>query len=233
MTRPIIGITVDIENDGFLSSPHAYFSSVEKAGGLPLVIPFCEDEETIKGYVEICDGFLFSGGNDIAPERYGEVQSEKCGETAPLRDDLEFRLLDEILKTEKPILAICRGLQFINVAFGGTLIQDLPSELPHCITHRQTEPKFSHSHSVNLLEGTPLFDLLKSKRIAANSFHHQAIKLLGNDLAVMAKADDGIVEAVYYTKDRYIRAYQWHPERLFQIDENAQAIFKDFIKVCK
>ena len=232
MTRPVIGITVDIENDGFLSSPHAYFSSVERSGGLPIVIPFCENEDTVRRFVELCDGFLLSGGHDISPERYGEVRSEKCGETAPLRDDLEFRLFNEIIKTNKPILAVCRGLQFINVAFGGTLCQDIPSELPHCITHRQTEPKFSHSHRVNVLEGTPLFELVQSKRIAANSFHHQAIKTLGKDLAVMAKADDGIVEAIYSLNERYVRAYQWHPERLYDIDENARAIFDDFIKRC-
>ena len=233
MTRPIIGITVDIENDGFISSPHAYFSSVEKAGGLPLVIPFYESDSAIDELVELCDGFLFSGGNDIAPERYGESPCEQCGEVAPLRDELEFKLLEKILKTEKPILAVCRGAQFINVAFGGTLIQDLPTQLPSSVSHLQTEPKFSHSHSVNVIEGTPLFDLVKKTRIPANSFHHQAIKTLADRLQVMATADDGVIEAVWHTEKRYIRAYQWHPERLFQIDENAQAIFKDFIKVCK
>ena len=233
MTRPIIGITVDIENDGFLSSPHSYFSSVEKSGGLPLIIPFLENDDTIDRLVALCDGFLFSGGNDIAPERYGENKIEQCGEIAPLRDELEFKLLDKLLKTEKPILAVCRGAQLINVAFGGTLIQDIPTESPSSVSHRQTEPKFSHSHSVNVKEGTPLFDLVKKTRIPANSFHHQAIKTLADGLQVMATADDGVIEAVWHTEKRYIRAYQWHPERLFDIDQNSVAIFEDFIKSCK
>ena len=230
--RAVIGITVDIENDGFLSTPAAYMSAVEKAGGIPIILPYCENADTLSHYVELCDGILFSGGKDISPERYGEKISENCGELALMRDDLEFRLLDEVLKTDKPILAICRGMQFINVAFGGTLYQDIPSEIPSDVAHRQTEPKFSHSHSVNVVEGTPLQSLVGSARIPANSFHHQAVKRIADGFKIMATADDGIYEAMYYTGNRYIRAYQWHPERLFDIDESARAIFYDFIKTC-
>ena len=233
MNRPLIGITVDIEDDRFLSTPAAYMTAVERAGGVPLILPFCENEETIARYVELCDGFLFSGGKDIDPARYGEERSQNCGELAPIRDDLEFRLLDAVMKTDKPILAICRGMQFINVAFGGTLIQDIPTELDTDISHRQTEPKFDFSHSVNVLEGTPLCDLAGCGRIRANSFHHQSVKRMADGFELMAEADDGIAEAMYFKGERYIRAYQWHPERLFEIDGNARAIFSDFINECE
>ena len=233
MKRALIGITVDIEDDRFLSTPAAYMTAVERAGGVPLILPFCEDEETIKHYVELCDGFLFSGGNDIDPARYGEERSQNCGELALLRDDLEFRLLDEIMKTNKPILAICRGMQFINVAFGGTLIQDIHTEISTDISHRQIEPKFDFSHSVNVIEGTPLYDMVGCGRIPANSFHHQAVKRMAEGFELMAVADDGIAEAMYFKGERYIRAYQWHPERLFEIDGNARVIFSDFIKMCR
>jgi len=230
--RPIIGITVDVEDDLFVSSPGAYMSVVEAAGGLPIIIPYYENDDTIKELVDLCDGFLFSGGNDISPERYGEETLPVCGEMALKRDDLEFRMLDEILKTDKPILAVCRGAQFINVAFGGTLYQDISSQLKTELRHKQSEPKFAHSHSVNIRKGTPLYSLMGCDRIAANSFHHQAIKDIGEGLEVMAESDDGIVEALYYTGGRYIRAYQWHPERLCAIDEHQRRLFSDFINAC-
>lgn len=231
--KSVIGITVDLGDDRTVSTPGAYMTAIEKAGGIPIIIPYCEKIDTIKAFAEICDGFVFSGGVDIDPSRYGEERSEACGRAELLRDELEFCLFDEIIKTKKPLLAICRGCQFINVAFGGTLWQDIPSSLSTDINHRQTEPKFSHSHSVNIKDSSILHSIMGCNRIKANSFHHQAIKVLGKDLEVVATSDDGIIEAVYYTGEQYIRGYQWHPERLCDTDEYHQRIFDDFVKHCK
>ena len=118
------------------------------------------------------------------------------------------------------------------MALGGTLYQDIPSELCVSISHRQSEPRFSPSHQVNVLTDTPLGDLMGKACITANSFHHQCIKALGNGLSVMATADDGIIEAVYSTEDRYLRAYQWHPERLYVSNSLNRSLFDDFIEAC-
>lgn len=115
------------------------------------------------------------------------------------------------------------------MALGGTLYQDIPSEIKTTLPHRQTEPKDAPSHEVQLLDGAPLKALTGKNRIPANSFHHQAIKRLGEGLRVMAVADDGVIEAVYHTGDRYLRAYQWHPERLYDSDEDNRLLFDDFI----
>lgn len=231
--KPIVGITVDIGDDRSLSTPGAYMNAIERAGGVPLIIPYCENDDVLEDIVKLCDGILFSGGVDIAPTRYGEEAIASCGKPELLRDELEFSLFDKIISSKKPLLAICRGCQFINAAFGGTLYQDIPSQLPSDIHHRQLEPKFSHSHSVNIMKNSLLFDIIGCEKIKANSFHHQAIKKLGDGLEVVATSDDGIIEAVFFTGEQYIRGYQWHPERLCDIDEYHQKIFDDFVKHCK
>ncbi len=231
--KPIIGITVDIGDDRSLGTPGAYMTAVERANGIPIIIPYCEGEDVLDGIIDLCDGFLFSGGADIDPSRYGETADPLCGKPELLRDELEFRLFEKIKKSKKPLLAICRGCQFVNVAFGGTLLQDIPSQLSTETHHRQLEPKFSHSHSVNIKENSFLFDIVGCSKIKANSFHHQAIKRLGDELEVVATSDDGVIEAIYYTGEQYIRGYQWHPERICDIDEYHQRIFDDFVKKCK
>ena len=230
--RPIIGILAEVEDTGYSGVKNAYINSIENAGGLPLLLPFIKRDGAVESFVSLCDGFLFTGGADIDPTRYGEETIPLCGELQKMRDDLEFRVLEEVVKTKKPIMAICRGCQLVNVFFGGSLYQDIPSQLSADVVHKQTEEEFSPSHSVNVKEGTPLFDLVKKKKITANSFHHQAIKRIGKGLYVMAVADDGIIEAVYYEGDRYIRAYQWHPERLTEKDRDNRLIFEDFISAC-
>jgi len=231
--KPIIGISSSIDDDGTVTMLCPYGSSIEKAGGIPILLPYVEDCSVLEKYVEMCDGFLFSGGFDIAPSRYGEATKETCGKLQPMRDKLEFTIFEKIIKTDKPIMGICRGFQFINVALGGTLIQDIPSEAPSEINHTQTEPRFTPSHEVRVLADTPLYSLVGKDRMVANSFHHQAIKTLGRGLKVMAMADDGIVEAIYSTGERYIRAYQWHPERLYKINEDNLTLFSDFIRACR
>ena len=129
-------------------------------------------------------------------------------------------------------MGICRGIQLINVALGGTLYQDIATECPSEISHQQSEPKTLPSHEVKIISDTPLMELICKKRMIANSFHHQAIKALGEGLLVTAYSRDGIIEAIYYNGESYIRGYQWHPELLYTNAEN-KAIFDNFIKYCK
>ncbi len=231
--KPIIGIVTDIDNNLVTAVPDAYNHAIEQAGGTPIVLPYVRDEQTLAEFVAFCDGFLFSGGADIDPRRYGEEVKETCGGIEPYRDAMEFLLFQNVMGASKPILAICRGIQLVNAALGGTLYQDIPSEYDTSIAHRQTEPKFSPSHEVNVLADTPLYGLVNTDRIRANSFHHQAVKTLASGLQVMATADDGIIEAVWAPDHGYLRAYQWHPERLFESEESNRLIFEDFIGACR
>lgn len=230
---PIIGHLAAVDNEATTSIFHSYVHAIQVSGGVPLLLPYTESEAVIRRFVVLCDGLFFTGGMDIAPARYGEEASERCDETQPLRDALEFAVLREVLPTGKPLLGICRGAQLLNVALGGTLYQDLPSERPSTIAHRQTEGKFDFSHDIIVSPDTPLHRLLGASRIRGNSFHHQAVKAPGHGLRVMAEAEDGTIEGFWSVDHPYLRAYQWHPERLYDKDENSRALFSDFISACK
>lgn len=231
--KPIIGILAEVDADFNTRVQPPYIKAIELAGGLPVLLPYVEDSKVIEQFVELCDGFFFTGGADVDPRRYGEQPKATCGDIQYNRDTLEFKVLEKVMNTSKPILAICRGAQLVNVALGGTLYQDIPSEIDTQIAHRQSEPKFSPSHDVTVIENTPLYTLVGAKRIRANSFHHQSVKSLGKGLEIMSLADDGVVEAAYLLGERYLRAYQWHPERLCESDKHNRLIFEDFIKACK
>ena len=230
--KPTIGLLTAIDAAGTVTALRAYADAILLGGGLPLILPYTAEPAVIAQYVALCDGFCFTGGADIDPAHYGEQASPACGDVQPLRDEMELAVFRAAFRADKPLLGICRGAQLFNVALGGTLIQDLPSECPTPIPHRQTEGKFAPSHEVYALSDTPLYALMGTERITANSFHHQAVKALGCDLAVMAYADDGVIEGFYHTKARYLRAYQWHPERLCDTNAHNRLVFDDFIKHC-
>ena len=228
-----IGLLAPIDDDRQLNLLYTYVSAIENAGGVPIILPYTESEETMRRYAELCDGFCFTGGVDIEPRRFAEETKNSCGKIQLYRDKLELSMFDIVFKEKKPIMGICRGAQVINVALGGTLYQDIPTEIQTDIQHRQSEAKDMHSHEIIIYTGTPYYELIGKERIPANSFHHQSVKVLGEGLKVMAVADDGVIEALYYEGDRYIRAYQWHPERLCHKDENHKCIFTDFINAVK
>lgn len=232
MKRPIVGILADVDGNLVTSVKRDYISAIEGCGGIPFVFPYVQNDEILGKMIGACDGIFFTGGVDISPCRYGEEKRPTCGEPQLKRDTLELCAFDIAFGMKKPILAVCRGAQLVNVALGGSLYQDIPTEFDTDMQHRQTEGIYEYSHGVEIKEGTPLFRLCGKTHIKANSFHHQAIKRLGEGLEVMATAGDGIIEAVYYTGNQYIRAYQWHPERLYGADEFNRDVFSDFIREC-
>ena len=215
---PIIGVTPlwDAERKSVWMLPD-YLDGIRAAGGLPVVLSNEMSEEDADQIVETCDGFLFTGGQDVGSclERY----------------KLETLLLSKALQADKAILGICRGLQFINVFLGGTLWQDLPSEHPSEIVHRQGKPYGVQTHKVKL--NGDLQMLLGKDSIEVNTLHHQAAKNLGNDLTPMAVAPDGIIEAVQMRSKRFVWAIQWHPEYMFKTDTDSLIIFSNFVKHCK
>ncbi|MBR2322888.1 MAG: gamma-glutamyl-gamma-aminobutyrate hydrolase family protein [Clostridia bacterium] len=232
--KPLIGLLVTIDDNKTTTVNYTYARAVTELGGTPIVLPYTADDNDIDRFVSLCDGFLFSGGKDVEPKRFGEEQLNDSLVVHHCRDELEFKLFDKIISTNKPILGICRGAQVINVALGGTLYQDIPSQIPSQISHRQKEGQTEYSHDILVVKDTPLHKLVGGRdRIEGNSFHHQAIKDLGDGLKLMATADDGVIEGAYYDGDRYLRIYQWHPEKLFDKHDHNNLIIKDFINACK
>ena len=231
--KPRIAVTQNINSDGTTSILPQYIEALEHAGAEVILLPYTDNPGEIIDLVRVYDGICFTGGVDVDPKRYFEEKTRWCGETEDKRDLFELGVFFIALQENKPILGICRGLQLINVALGGTLYQDIPSMCITDISHTQSESKFEYSHEVNVIKYTPLHRLVGSERIKANSFHHQAIRELGEGLEIMAQADDGIIEAVYSPNYLYLRAYQWHPERICHNDEKQQLIFNDFISICK
>ncbi len=228
--QPIIGIIGKTDENKKSEVNKDYVGAIEKSGGVPILLPYSKNADIISSYVRLCDGFMFVGGVDINPSYYGEKILNDTVSVCKERDEFDFAVIKEVFKTSKPILAICRGIQLVNVAMGGTLIQDIPAQTNSQIAHKQSEGRYEFSHYVVVAENSPLFDIAKTNKLRVNSFHHQAISQLAKGLYVMATSEDGIIiEAVCGVGDRYIRAYQWHAELLFDVDESARQIFREFV----
>lgn len=231
--RPMIGVIplVDEERESYWMLP-GYMKALEQAGAIPVMLPLTVDGDELGQLARTMDGFLFTGGQDVSPEIYGEAAIPECGAPCRERDMMEQLLLSEALKLDKPILGICRGIQFINAALGGTLYQDLPSMHPSETEHHQCAPYDVPVHRVSILENTPLFELLRTKELAVNSYHHQAVRKPASRLSVMAISEDGLAEAVYMPDKRFVWAVQWHPEFSYEKDEAARKIFAAFAAAC-
>ena len=209
-----------------------YLKGLQTVGALPVMLPVIESRSELQTVMEVCDGFLFTGGQDVDPALYHSEKGPLCGECSPERDKMEKLILDEAMKRDKPILGICRGIQFINAALGGTLWQDIPTELPSNVIHCQKPPYDIPSHDVEINTNSPLYSLLKRKNISVNSYHHQGVRKLSPQLVSMAFAPDGLIEAVYAPDQKFLWAIQWHPELSFQRDENSILIFEEFMRNC-
>ena len=230
MNQPIIGVTPlwDEEKNSYWMLP-GYLEGLEEAGAIPVILPLAADGADIAQLVALCDGFLFTGGQDVAPQLYGEALKPTCGELCPARDTLERELLRQALERDKPILGICRGLQFLNVALGGTLYQDLPTEHPSEIGHSMKLPYDQAAHMGHILPDTPLAALLQKTELGVNSCHHQAVKTLAPGLVEMARSTDDLIEAVHLPGKTFVWGVQWHPEMSLHADEASREIFEAFV----
>lgn len=230
MTRPMIGVVplYDSARESDWMLP-GYMDGLMKAGGLPVMLPLTEDVAVLELLAERCDGFLFTGGQDVSPALYGAAALPECGEVCPTRDAMEMFLLKYAIAMDKPLLGICRGIQFLNAALGGTLYQDLPMQRPSPVEHHQSPPYDAPVHSVTLLPGTPLHDLLRCDTLRVNSYHHQAVRTLAPQLLEMACSEDGLTEAVCCPEKHFLWAVQWHPEFSFRTDPASRKIFRRFV----
>lgn len=235
MRKPIIGITSNIliTEGGSLpgtervSVSNDYIKAVLQAGAVPMVLPVVTDKEIIKYQSDVIDGLLLSGGYDVDPLLFGEEPAKKLGFVYPARDIHEIELIKAIYHDNKPILGICRGIQVINIVFGGTLYQDL-AEIQGGIKHMQNAPKDAASHTVRVSADSILHEIFGEK-VVTNSFHHQAVKELGSDFIISAKTKDGIVEAIEIPGERFIVAVQWHPEMMVKGHIGMQRLFSEFV----
>ena len=232
--KPVIGLIplVDEDRESLWMLP-GYMDGVAAAGGLPVMLPLSDDMEALGQLCGMCDGFLLTGGHDVSPEFYGAGRIDACGACSPERDRMEAAVLRRAMEADKPVLGICRGIQFLNAALGGTLWQDLPAQHPSEIEHRQTPPYDKIAHSVEILPGTPLSETLGVKELPVNSYHHQAVRELAAPLRAMAVSPDGLVEAAYHPEHRFVWAVQWHPEFAWRSDPSAKIIFRAFVDACR
>ena len=238
--RAIIGISssIIVDNSGsFAGYKRAYVNkdyvdAVIRAGGVPLIIPFSTDKEVIISQAQLIDGLILSGGHDINPYNYGQEPSQKIGETFPERDTYEMILLEESKKRNIPILGICRGFQLINVAAGGTLYQDLSLIPGNILKHNQVSNPTLKTHKVEIKENSFISSIF-GKETMVNSFHHQVINKVANDFIVVAKASDGVVEAIEHKTYKFLVAVQWHPEMLAVNCEKARVLFSKFVEEAK
>lgn len=229
--RPMIGIVplYDETKESYWMLP-GYMRAVEESGGVPVMLPLTESGEELELLAKRLDGFLFPGGHDVDPARYGEEMRETCGALCRERDAMECRLLPLVLERNKPVFGICRGLQIINAALGGTLYQDLPTEKPSPVNHHETPPYDKVAHEVALF--SPLREILNRSSMGVNSYHHQGIRELAPSLQAAATAKDGVIEAAWAPEKRFLLAVQWHPEFSFVSDENSRELFRAFVKAC-
>ena len=215
-----------------------YSEAVYGAGGAPLHVALIPEMDYVEAIADVMDGLLLPGSSsDVDPIRYGEsVRSDKLGAVIREKDETDLLLLKAAEKRGVPVLAICFGLQILNVYRGGTLYQDIGSMLPGALQHRQSGPREARTHSVTIKPDTILAETLGvgADTIYVNSHHHQAIKLLGNNLQISAIAPDGVIEAVEDPNEgTFVLGVQWHPEVDWQNDVYSQNIFKRFIEEAK
>ncbi|MDP8949103.1 MAG: gamma-glutamyl-gamma-aminobutyrate hydrolase family protein [Actinomycetota bacterium] len=237
---PVIGVTATLRQDvdcvaqrplgKFVRADFDYVEGVAEAGGVPVVLPPVVGARAAEALLEGIDGLLLSGGSDLDPGYYGEEHVPELGVTLPERDAFEIALLEHALRRQMPIFGICRGMQVLNVALGGTLYQDLPSQMDHMVLlgHRQETPKWQPTHEVEVDGGSKIAEILGTGELKVNSYHHQAIKHLASGLVAVAHASDGVVEAVESDdlSKRWMIGVQWHAEAMRDAGPEHRKLFE-------
>jgi putative glutamine amidotransferase len=238
---PVIGLTsITIPSKEEYRPPRVgqnqtYIDAVLRAGAAPLLIPHMTDRHLLRAIYDRLDGLLLSGGEDVAPGRYGELAHEKCGTPSLERDETELNLVGWAVEEGKPLLAICRGVQVLNVALGGSLYQDIQAQIPRAAKHDwyPGHPRNFRAHGVACAEGSRLAGIVGTLSLEVNSLHHQALKMLAPNLQISGRAPDGIVEAVEVPGHPFALGVQWHPEEVAVEDAQAQGLFDALVEASR
>lgn len=238
--RPLIGITCsrrvvegwapDSPGDRIDYTFEEYSKAIRHCGGSPVLIPSAQSKETLQTIVNRIAGLLLSGGPDVHPKFYGERSLPELGEVDEDLDRMELEIAKMAFKKDLPILAICRGIQVLNVSRGGTLYQDIPTQVHAGMNHLQTVNKTIPTHTVRIEEKTLLHRMMRTREIWVNGKHHQAIKKLAPDFVVSARAQDGLIEAIEHPSSRFVLGVQWHPEGMWQNDLYSKKLFRVFVR---
>ena len=245
--RPLILISPHVEKKGdefgdvSISLSETYQQALIGAGAIPLVLPMTTSREVIAECVKRSDGVLLTGGDDVEPKFYAKKLSPKLRKTVGVthgdRDRREMILIDEVFRQRKPLLAICRGQQMLNVALGGTLVVDIVTQVPGAINHRRMDKKCEVVHEVALTSDSLLARMTRARRLGVNSTHHQAVARVAEPLQVTARSDDGVIEAMELKPGArkllpFLLSVQFHPERLARKHAEHREIFRQFARAC-
>jgi putative glutamine amidotransferase len=234
--KPIIGLTTFYENRprrDQTSVSNNYINSVLNAGGLPIMLPIVNDDKDIDRYVDMLDGIVFTGGEDVSPMLYGENPLRQVTYISTDRDTHEIAMFKRAYEKNIPILGICRGIQLMNIALGGTLYQDIDAQIGGALGHGPMEnPVNELYHFVKIQRDSRLYDIFQTEELKVNSFHHQSIKDLGTDLRVTALSAEGVIEGVENCQKNFVVGVQWHPEDLTSRYPLFLKLFQGFIGAC-
>jgi len=234
--RPIVGIPCRYNwNTNYYELRETYAEALYAAGGTPVQLPLIPEPAYIECVMDHLDAICLSGSvNDVNPLTYGQEPRPKLGPVVPRRDETDMMLLAAAEIRKLPVLAICFGIQSLNVYRGGTLIQDIDTEVKEPLKHMQGDLFWRRSHSINITEDSLIAKLAASTHTTVNSHHHQAIDIVGRDLEPIAWAPDGVIEAVIDTRgDQFVLGVQWHPEVGWQDDTLSKSLFNHFIAVAR
>ncbi|SRR5699024_8633902 len=235
--KPLIGITASMDLPGKeYTANNDYIEAITRMGGIPIVLPYLSDKQDIKVIVEKLDGLYATGGYDIDPTLFNEEPHPNLGKVVPKRDQFELMLIEETLRVNKPILAVCRGAQVLNIVVGGDMYQDIYQQIKEpLIQHQQRAPAGHGSHFVQVEKDSLLYKLTEMEQFKVNSRHHQANRHVPEPLLISGRSSDNIVEAIESITHDFVLGLQWHPENMLaeQDDEPSTKIFAGFIEACK
>jgi putative glutamine amidotransferase len=231
--KKIVGLShAGDKKEGTYRLCEQYVNCIAREGAIPVILTPTGAADDVEQIVDMCDGIVLTGGPDVDPCIYGEEKLAECGDISKERDGFELALAKIAFERRKPILAICRGIQVLNVAFGGTLWQDIPSQIPDSVQHSTGKDDYKARHNVTLsCEGILARINFDKKEFEVNSYHHQSIKDIAEPFEIMAiSSADGVIEGIYAPNHKFVVGVQWHPERLAHEDVNAKVLFEAFVK---
>lgn len=234
--KPIIGVTLAMgveERQYFINSDNP--KAIIKTGGVPILLPYDRGEMGIVQIAGMLDGLVLTGGDDIDPILFGEEPHRKLGPVVPARDHFEIKLTKQMLRLNKPILALCRGAQILNIAAGGDMYQDMYDQIDRqLLQHSQKASRTYSTHYVDVVHDTLLHEITQQDVIRVNSDHHQANRKIANGFLICGKSSDGIIEAIESKQHRFVLGVQWHPENMAVVDDDMSLkVYEAFINACQ